>query len=68
MAKTRIFVLRLTNSQYERIKNYSDVLGINMSEYFRNIALENNPLSVSKILEIHNMVKALHSKLIKKGK
>ena len=56
--------IRITRTQYERVKNNAESKGKSISQYIRNIrslVFENDMNVVFKILEIHNIVKRIES-------
>ncbi len=59
--RTRALNVRITRTQYERIKNASESKGKSISQYIRSLMFENDMNVVFKILEIHNIVKRIDS-------
>ncbi len=53
--------VRVTRTQYERVRNTSESKGKSISQYIRNLIFENDMNVVFKILEIHNIAKRIDS-------
>ena len=53
--------IRITRTQYERVKNAAESKGKSISQYIRSLMFENDMNVVFKILEIHNIVKRIDS-------
>ncbi len=53
--------VRVTRTQYDRVKNAAESKGKSISQYIRNLIFENDMNVVFKILEIYNVVKRIDS-------
>jgi len=68
MPKNRIINFRVTNEQYERIKNNTNAYGyITMASYLRYLALEKSMLIDNKIIENNRLIKEILG-ILKNGK
>lgn len=62
-------VVRVTQSQYERIKNNAQAKGYkNISQFIRNLALEHSLTFESKFNEMYNIITKFESTAVKKFK
>ena len=59
--RTTILRIRITRTQYDKVKNASESKGKSISQYIRSLIFENDMNVVFKILEIHNIVKRIDS-------
>ena len=69
MASTRDLRVRLTPRQHERLKEVSRLKGKTVSQYTRNLILENDDVNiVNKFLEIKKMIREIHKKVCLEGR
>ena len=66
VTKTRKVEVKVTKRQYENMKEKAEKEGKNLSQYIRELVLEDANL-VTKILETHNMAKEIKSILRRKN-
>lgn len=64
MPKNKMLRIRVTNDQFERIKNNTDVYGYStISSYIRSLSLERNLLIENKIIENNKLIKEILIKI-----
>ena len=61
VTQTKELRVRVTRTQYERVKNTAESKGKSISQYIRNLIFEYDMNVTYKILEIHNMVREINS-------
>jgi len=66
VTKTKKVEIKVTRKQHEDIKRKAEEKGKNLSQYIRELALEDANL-ITKILETHNITKEIQSILRRKN-
>jgi len=69
MASTRDLRVRLTPRQHEKLKEIANSNGKTVSQYMRNLILENDDSTMlNKFVEIKSMIRDIHKKVCLEGK